>query len=354
MKKTWLLDTKQKCTAFLKHIRKAKRIVVSTHNNPDPDSIASACGLNYLIQKCAGKSSVVIYGGLVGRAENQAMIRKLGLEILPSVMIDFSAFDMAVLADTRFASGFHPLPPGFSNFCEFDHHLEVKEGTEGAFTDIRTHYGATSTIVSEYLRQQRVKLPTTLATALFYGIKTDTANLSRMGGQWDLDSYMYMFERADKKLLMEIEKPLLPPSYFGDLRSCIDTAKLYGSAVILELGSVSQIEIVAEVADLFLRIPQVEWVLSSGYRGEEMAVSMRALREGSRAGALVKRMLDGRGLGGGHDLLAGGRIALNGNSGPEKAYGAQAEYIRKQFLSHLEMNDAEASPLLKVQTKNGS
>src|SRR5207344_3648453 len=54
-----------------------------------------------------------------------------------------------------------------------DHHPK-RTNFKARFADLRTGYGATSTIFTEYLRAAAIEPTQRLATALLYGIKTDT------------------------------------------------------------------------------------------------------------------------------------------------------------------------------------
>ncbi len=56
-----------------------------------------------------------------------------------------------------------------------DHH-PVTEPVKADFLDIREDYGANSSIMTEYLKAAKIKPSARVATALFYGIKTDTHN----------------------------------------------------------------------------------------------------------------------------------------------------------------------------------
>ncbi|MEA3347527.1 MAG: hypothetical protein U9Q39_00560, partial [Pseudomonadota bacterium] len=59
------------------------RLVILTHNNPDPDAFASACGLaaviNFLDPECRVQ---IAYGGIVGRSENRTMMRYLPYKVV--------------------------------------------------------------------------------------------------------------------------------------------------------------------------------------------------------------------------------------------------------------------------------
>ncbi|NTV00258.1 MAG: hypothetical protein HGA55_03940, partial [Methanoregulaceae archaeon] len=60
----------------------------------------------------------------------------------------------------------------------YDHHLPAP-GSVAPFVDIHEDYGATATMMTEYLRAAKIAPSPRLATALFYGIKTDTDNFVR-------------------------------------------------------------------------------------------------------------------------------------------------------------------------------
>jgi len=56
---------------------KQTRVFVLCHNNPDPDTLASAYGFSYLLQKKFNIKSLIGYGGALTRAENKAMVNRL-------------------------------------------------------------------------------------------------------------------------------------------------------------------------------------------------------------------------------------------------------------------------------------
>jgi len=56
-------------------VRNKRKILVATHTNPDPDTIASAYAIRHLFSSW-GLNSVLVYGGMIGRAENKAMINR--------------------------------------------------------------------------------------------------------------------------------------------------------------------------------------------------------------------------------------------------------------------------------------
>src|SRR2546425_9859905 len=82
-------------------------------------------------------------------------------------------------------------PPHLSNPPEqidlvIDHHPE-QFNYKSHIKDIRPSYGATSTVLLEYLLCANSVIGTRLATAMLYGIKSDTFALSREVNEWDVE-----------------------------------------------------------------------------------------------------------------------------------------------------------------------
>lgn len=128
-----------------------------------------------------GVPSTVTYGGIVGRSENQAMIRYLKLDIKPLSEVNFKQYPVLALVDTQPGAGNNSLPRGVQPTIVIDHHEPVRARTRRVkFSDIRTDYGSTSTILTEYLKEADIPgIDRRIITALFYGIKSDTRDLGR-------------------------------------------------------------------------------------------------------------------------------------------------------------------------------
>jgi hypothetical protein len=69
-------------------------VLVLTHDNPDPDSIASAVALAFLLEKRTAVEARVVYGGIIGRSENLALVKVLRLPISPVSQVVFDEHDL--------------------------------------------------------------------------------------------------------------------------------------------------------------------------------------------------------------------------------------------------------------------
>ncbi|MGZ6080616.1 MAG: DHH family phosphoesterase, partial [Myxococcaceae bacterium] len=116
------LPVRSKLDELLKLARGRKRVLVLTHDNPDPDSIASAVALAFLLEKRAGVEARVVYGGIIGRSENLALVKVLRLPIAPVSQVVFDEHDLLALVDTQAPVGNHSVPARYPVEVVLDHH----------------------------------------------------------------------------------------------------------------------------------------------------------------------------------------------------------------------------------------
>lgn len=299
--------------ALLGLLSSRKRLLVLTHNNPDPDSLASALGLQRLAWEKLRLPSRFGLSGRVMRAENRTMVTCLGLEMVPVEDLRIADYDCIAMVDTQPGFGHTTVPPGREVDLVIDHHVPPETPLEvgaDAFVDIRTDAGATSSMVTEYLMDLNVPVPADVATALFYGIKTDTADLARNASPLDQRAYDFLSSRVDRQKLAQITTPDLPLEYYRTLRDALNNMRVYDNVVLCSLGRIGSPEMVAEVADLMLRLEDKQAVFSGGLVGKTYYVSVRTDMRGRDAYELIRAALGGEGSFGGHGMVAGGCIEL--------------------------------------------
>src|SRR5256885_11630377 len=148
-----------------------KRALILTHDTPDPDAVAGACGLAFLLDQAARVHAQAAYGGIIGRAENKALLKVLHLPIQAVGRLDARQYDLVCLVDTQPEVGNYSLAARAAPQLVIDHHPARPASLLSAFHDVGGPAGATSTLVSQYLPAAEVVPGPALATALFYGIK---------------------------------------------------------------------------------------------------------------------------------------------------------------------------------------
>ncbi|HET6203301.1 MAG TPA: DHH family phosphoesterase [Planctomycetota bacterium] len=291
------------------------RVLVLTHRNPDPDALGAAVGLMHLLREAAGAEPTLAMNGAIFRAENREMVDLLEIPLVAFNGLDRSRFGAGVMVDTQPGFGHTVTPPDVPLLAVIDHHVSpAGELPTVPFFDVQTGYGATSTLVYEYLRALALAIPTRVATALLCGVRFDTADLQRNASPADSRAYDELLHLSDRRLLAQIKNPSLPPEYFRELRRAIGVARSHGGIVLAFLGRLTNPDMVAEVADLLLRYRGTKWTLVGGHHEGTYYVSLRIDTPGTDAYPMIRRILDGEGTFGGHGRIAGARIPVQDKS----------------------------------------
>jgi nanoRNase/pAp phosphatase (c-di-AMP/oligoRNAs hydrolase) len=337
--------TRKKLTQLYEIFKEAKTLLIILQDNPDPDSIASAMALRKLANALAEIQCSIAHGGRVGRAENRALVHYLSVNLRPISEIDFHAYDLLAVVDTQPWTGNNSLPAQMEPDIVIDHHKCRRETRNCRFTDIRSSYGATVTILYEYLWTARIEIDSPLATAMLYAIRSDTQDLGRDTTKADLDVVMAVYPIANKRMLSEIQRGRVQRNYFQMLSDGLRNARVCGPAVITGLGEVENPDMIAEIADLLLRDDETSWALCYGIYQDRMLISLRTSQESPRADRVVRRIVGRKGTGGGHPRYAGGQIPLTQNSPPFIARLEKA--MLRRFLAAISATGAKEEKLIR-------
>jgi nanoRNase/pAp phosphatase (c-di-AMP/oligoRNAs hydrolase) len=275
------------------------RVGILLQDDPDPDALASGLALRALLGRTKPTAPLLTFGAIT-RPENVAMIRALEMEVEHVTPDDLRRFDALALVDVQ-PTFFEETLPEVA--VVIDHHPEAK-GWRAAFKDVRPTYGATATIMTEYLRAADVKITERVATALFYGIKTDTLHLERGGTRADMEAFAYLFELANHNVLRRIEHPELPLDALDALGDALTHRVIIGNALFAHLGPVSRPDLIPQFADLCLQVKGIEWSVVSGLTGDELHISVRNVGYIRAAGEVVKEAFGELGSAGGHRSAA--------------------------------------------------
>jgi len=285
-----------------------EKVGILLQPDPDPDGIACGYALRSLLGRKRTTAPLISFGE-VQRPENRALCDALGIEVRVISPEELDEMDALVLVDVQ-PNVFGDDPPArvLSVDVVIDHHPE-RTGYDAVIRDIRPNYGATSTIFTEYLRAANIDPGPRLATALLYGIKSDTQYLGRETGRKDMMSFAYLHASHSPALLRRIERPALPLDGLRALGRALARAEVREGIHMLVLGRVRE-DVIPQVADMALQAEGAEWAVAVGLVGTDIVFSVRNVGYVRAAGDVVRAVVEGLGVGGGHRTMAKGIIPL--------------------------------------------
>lgn len=303
-------ETVTRVTRLLRVLRSIEgTLAVVMHDNPDPDAIASALAL-VRIADLVGVDAIPCYFGEVSHQENRALINLLDLNLRnldPGATMD--DYGGIALVDHSRPGVNDGLDPDTRVDVAIDHH-PPRAPVEARCLDLRSGVGATSTLLTEYLRRLRVEPDSKLATALLFGIRVDTKDFSREVSDADFDAASFLCPHVDHSLLDRIETPSMGPEVLDTLARAIRNREVRGDALATNVGELVDRDSLAQAADRLLDMEGVRLTLVYGYRDETVYVSGRARGTSVDLGETLRDAFGSIGSAGGHADMAGAQLDM--------------------------------------------
>ncbi len=326
-------------------LERSRDVLVASHNNPDPDSIVSAILLRYILQDVFSPPSTISYSGVIGRAENEALLEYSGVELVRHAQLDLARFDTVALVDTQPGTGNHPFDDEKQVSIVFDHHDIRPETRKVAFFDVREHLGTTTTLIYLYCRAWGVELTQRLATLMLYALRSETADMGREASPIDRRIFKDLYAVADLRSLSRIVNAKVDEDYFSAIHRAIERATVYGKLIVISMGELPYPDAAAQIADYFLKYRKVNSTFSIGVYDDMILMSLRSDDPLSKLGVLARTVVRGLGTAGGHGSSAGGQVPVAGKS-PEEIEAIEKNII-ETLLSELGLENEESHKMIQ-------
>lgn len=282
---------------------KGHRVFIQTHNFPDPDAIASAFGLQVLLEKFNIPTTICHHGN-IERTATATMVAEFGIQMtVASELTDMTSDDYIITVDSQ---------KGNSNILDLvgdevaciDHHPTFCQ-TDYKYKDIRI-VGSCATLIADYYIYYKIDMPQDVATALLYGLKMDTADFTRGVTELDVEVYRYLFPRADNQLIRRLQSGIIQ---YDELEAFVDAMKnidIYNGVAFAFLNFQCADAFVATVSDFILNLDVVNFAVVYSRREKGFKFSVRSELDELNAGIIAAEALKTVGSGGGHRSMAGG------------------------------------------------
>lgn len=280
---------------------------ILVQQDPDPDGMAAAMGIRRLLHR-EEEDSPIISLGEITRSENRRMAELLGLQVVRVSRAELTGLRKVIAVDTQPPSD----TPSRTRYAVIDHHPR-REGWEAELVDLRPLIGAAATMVTQYLRSTGEGLITPrLATALIYGIRTDTEVLRRGATPEDVDAYAFLQGVADQELLRKIGRPAFSERGIRAVGRGLAGMVVEGHVAVAYAGRLDDTSshVLPSLADFLLAIQGVTWSAAAGLVEDRLVMNIRRVGGERGAGELARAVAEEPGAGGGHHAMARVTIAV--------------------------------------------
>ena len=278
---------------------------IQTHNYPDPDAVASAFGLQYFLKQ-HGVSSQICYDGKVEKLSTRKMFEVFGIDVLAADKIkDMTEEDYIVAVDSQKYNANLTDLIGDEVAC-IDHHPTFIECSY-EYRDIRKT-GACSTLIAQYFYETDTPMSASVAAALAYGIKIDTADFIRGVTDLDLDMFSYVYKLADVDKIKTMYHDVLELADLQAYGAAIDNIYINDGVGFAWIPLDCPDALIAIISDFILSLNVVDVSIVYAVRKDGIKFSVRCEHKDVDAGKMVAAVLNNYGSGGGHQEMAGGFI----------------------------------------------
>jgi nanoRNase/pAp phosphatase (c-di-AMP/oligoRNAs hydrolase) len=283
--------------------------------NADPDAMASALALKRIMAHRVADVGIARVNEIT-RPDNLEMIQSLRIPMRKLTPTVSAQFDRFAIVDSQ--PHHHPEFAGQDYYIVIDHHPASQDKpVSAAFVDIKPAYGAVSSLLTEYLYNLQIRPGMLLATALLYGIKTDTSSFERQFHDVDVRAFQYLTRFANQPLLRKIYRSEFKLEWLKYFPMVFRRMSFIGQGAFSFMGPIESPDILVVLADFFLRIQGVTWTVVGGQIDRTCVAIFRGDGLRKDMGRFATRLFGKIGTAGGHKSMARAEFPVEAAGGQE-------------------------------------
>lgn len=311
---------------LINELKKEEIIFIQTHNFPDHDAVASAYGLSKLLLEF-GIKTYIIYKGEIQRDSLIKMIESLNININKYDEFNIRDEDKIIVVDGCTGNSNVEELDG-DEILVIDHH-DVNKPENVKYVDIRSSYGACSTIIYTYYKQIGKNIPGDVATALIIGLNVDTAQLTRGVSEDDVNAFHSLYLEANIPLVNSILRNNIKIKDLNFYKLLLNNIKFDSSVAFCYFEDGCNQNLLGILGDFVLSLDEIDFVILCAKNNGVINFSIRNEKSKLSAAAIIQDALNGIGFGGGHTDMAGGVIKDITKLNEEKIYNLFIDKIEK-------------------------
>lgn len=316
----------------LRELLSYNQIVIQCHDNPDADAIASGYGI-YIYLKEHGKDVRLIYCGsnAIRKSNLMIMVKELDIPIEHVIYVEKEkTAELLVTVDCQYGEGNVTLYPA-ENIAVVDHHRVNRKLPK--LSEVQSRLGACSSLVWQMLKEEGYEpnKKEALATALYYGLYTDTSYLEEI--YHDTDMKLRDEAKCDIGLITKLRNANISIEELETAGAALlrcDYNEQYRFAVVK--SGPCDANLLGIIGDLVLEVDAIDVCLVFSVLPNGVKLSVRSCLEEVKANELASKICMDIGSGGGHMVKAGGFL--------------QMELLTRAYENYCRVIDAEPRMVL--------
>ncbi|AAG20850.1 MULTISPECIES: DHH family phosphoesterase [Halobacterium] len=318
---------------FQELVASTDSLAILCHDNPDPDTLASALALEAIAKEWEVPTVDIVYGGTVTHQQNRAMINVLDIELTPIDQVSLSDYGLVAFVD-------HGIPGQNNSAVEemtpdiiIDHH--PTDGLQGQFVDLRPAVGATATLLTRYLEIFSIELEERLATALLFALHRETLDFNRETTSTEHAAACVLHPHADHNIIEELTNSVFTPETISGIGDAIANREVRGSCLVSSLGWIRERDAVPQAADYLLQLEGVSTTIVYGIVDDNVHLSGRTSNSQLHIGNVMEETFDQVGSAGGHHDMAGGQVPLGFIGSVDDGDDVAIDLINQSMMARL-------------------
>jgi nanoRNase/pAp phosphatase (c-di-AMP/oligoRNAs hydrolase) len=322
----------------------ARSLCIVCHDNPDPDSIASALALELLADAWGVPVTEIVYGGSITHQQNRAFVNLLDLDLTRLDDVDLDAFDRIAFVDHSIPGVNNSVPASTSVDVIIDHH-DFPEPPDATYVDLRDRCGATASILVGYLTGSEVPISEPVASALLFALHRERLDYVRHPTAEEYRAALTVFRQADVPLVEEMYGSAFTPAMLDAIGEAIRSRTIRGSSLVGTVGRTNEGGAIPQAADYLLNLEGITTVLVFGLVDETARLSARSTDSRVHIADTLRSAFDDVGQVGGHGDMAGGQVPLglfadHGEDDPD-LLAFVTRRIRTRFFDAMNLDDGD-------------
>ena len=299
------------------HLADGETLTIVCHDNPDPDCLASALALGRIAMAAGIDERHILYSGDISHQENRAFVNLLDIDLEP--------FAAAAVQDRE--------PDSLLAFV--DHSTPGQNNPVPADTPVD--------IVIDHHPAEEIELDAAVATALLFGIRSDTLDFLRGATPAEYDAAGYLHAAADQDLIRQLAAPSLTNGTLEAISAAIDNRQTDGAVLISHVGRTTERDALPQAADYLIRLEGVQTAIVFGLVADAVHISARSPDPRVHVGDVLRDAFDDVGGGGGHHDVAGAQVPLGilagYDSNDEQLLAILEEIVTARLGAELNLSD---------------